>query len=173
MLISEEYRALNAQLHSANPSYGISSARWAPYVSELSKKLGSRDILDYGCGKGLLKQTLGWPTREYDPAILGKDVSPDPADLVVCTDVLEHIEPECLADVLNDLQRLTRKVAFLNIATRPAKKFLADGRNAHLIQEQLPFWLPELWQRYTLLMLENGQGEFNAIVASKNWSPWG
>ena len=92
---------------------------------------------------------------------------------MTCTDVLEHIEPECLEHVLDDLQRLTRKVAFLNIATRPAKKILADGRNAHLIQQQLPFWLPLFWQRFTILMVENGPGEFNTIVAAKEWNPWG
>ena len=122
MLITDQYRELNAQLHNTNPNYGVSSSHWAPLVMALSNKVGTRDILDYGCGKGLLKNTLVWPIREYDPAIPGKDAPPEPADLVACTDVLEHIEPECLEHVLNDLQRLTREIAFLNIATRPAKK---------------------------------------------------
>jgi len=173
MLITDQYRELNAQLHNTNPDYGVSSSKWAPVVAGLADQVGTRDILDYGCGKGLLKSTLGWPIREYDPSIPGKDAPPEPADFVTCTDVLEHIEPECLEHVLNDLQRLTRKIAFLNIATRPAKKILADGRNAHLIQQQLPFWLPLLWDRFTLLMVENGPGEFTAIVASKEWNPWG
>lgn len=173
MLISDEYRELNARLHVENPAYGVSSSRWAGQVAQLAQQIGSQDILDYGCGKGLLKQTLGWPIREYDPAIPGKDAPPQPADLVVCTDVLEHIEPECLEDVLDDLQRLTKKIAFLNVATRPAKKFLADGRNAHLIQEQLPFWLPKFWQRFTLLALSTAPGEFNLIVASQDWNPYG
>lgn len=172
MLITDEYRQLNAELHVSNPHYGVSSSRWAPHVADLAARLQTQDILDYGCGKGLLKQTLGWPIREYDPAIPGKDTPPEPADLVICTDVLEHIEPECLSHVLDDLQRLTRKVAFLNVATRPAKKVLADGRNAHLIQEQLSFWLPQFWERFTLLVLENGRGEFNLIVSSKHWNPW-
>ncbi|MDP1683387.1 MAG: hypothetical protein Q8L39_16645 [Burkholderiales bacterium] len=120
MLTTDQYRELNAHLHDTNPHYGISSSKWAPVVAD---QVGTRDILDYGCGKGLLKSTLGWPIREYDPAIPGKDTPPEPADFVTCTDVLEHIEPECLEHVLNDLQRLTRKIAFLNIATRPAKKF--------------------------------------------------
>lgn len=172
MLITDQYRELNAQLHDTNPHYGVSSTKWAPVVAGLAENFGTHDILDYGCGKGLLKSTLGWAIREYDPAIPGKDAPPEPADMVVCTDVLEHIEPECLEHVLNDLQRLTRKVAFLNIATRPAKKILADGRNAHLIQQPLPFWLPLLWQRFTLLMVENGPDEFTTIVAAKEWNPW-
>ncbi len=172
MLITDEYLQLNAELHVSNPNYGTSSARWAPQVRQLAERLGTRDILDYGCGKGLLKQALDYPILEYDPAIPGKDKSPNPADIVICTDVLEHIEPACLEYVLDDLQRLTRKVAFLNIATGPAKKILADGRNAHLIQEQLPFWLPRLWQRFTLVMIESGPCEFNVIVTAKDWNPW-
>jgi hypothetical protein len=172
MLISDAYRKLNAELHKTNPHYGTSSARWASLVGTLSSRLGTRDILDYGCGKSLLKQTLDWPIREYDPAIPGKDAAPEPADLVVCTDVLEHIEPECVEYVLDDLQRLTQKVAFLNIATGQARKILPDGRNAHLIQQPLPFWLPLLCQRFTLVTVENGPSEFNVIAAGKHWKPW-
>lgn len=172
MLISAEYRALNAQLHDSQPDYGVTSSIWAQQVAQLSEQIKSRDILDYGCGKGMLKHALGWPIREYDPAIPEKSASPQPADFVVCTDVLEHIEPSCLDAVLDDLQMLTKKIAFLNVATRPARKILPDGRNAHLIQEQLPFWLPKFWARFTLLVVRNAPGEFNLIVAAKSWDPW-
>lgn len=66
MLITDQYRELNAQLHNTNPSYGVSSSRWAPLVAGLAENFGTRDILDYGCGKGLLKSTLG--TRSGRPA---------------------------------------------------------------------------------------------------------
>lgn len=69
--------------------------------------------------------------------------------------------------MLDDLQRLTRKVDFFNVAMRPAKKFLADGRNAHLIQQPLSYWLPLFWERFTLLVVENGPSELNIIVASR------
>jgi 2-polyprenyl-3-methyl-5-hydroxy-6-metoxy-1,4-benzoquinol methylase len=68
------------------------------------------------------------------------DAAPEPHDIVACTDVLEHIEPDCLDDVLKDIRRCTKKVAFLLIATRPAIKVLADGRNAHLIQQPYTWW---------------------------------
>ncbi len=77
--------------------------------------------------KGLLAKGIDVVTSEYDPAVAGKDLPPEPADLVVCTDVLEHIEPDCLDDVLSDLARLTKKVLLVNISTRPAVKVLADG----------------------------------------------
>lgn len=172
MLITEQYREINANLHNSNSDYGTSSSRWASTIVDLSIRFETRDILDYGCGKGLLKKSLKWPVREYDPAIPGKDSLPEPADIVACTDVLEHIEPECLEHVLDDIQRVTRKIVFMTIATRPAKKVLSDGRNAHLIQQPLPFWLPLLWHRFTLVKVVNGPGEFSVVAAAKDWNPW-
>ena len=81
----------------------------------------------------------------YDPFLPGFDREPEPHDLVVCSDVLEHIEPECVGDVLRHLHTLTKKTLFIDVACRPAKKVLADGRNAHLIQ-----WEPDKWL-FTLL----------------------
>ena len=63
----------------------------------------------------------------------------------MCTDVLEHIEPDCVDMVIEDIFRLTKRAAFLVIANRPALRALPDGRNAHLIQEGPEWWLPKLW----------------------------
>lgn len=169
-MISDAYRQLNATLHQDNPKYGTSSSKWATLVTNYARALNTQDILDYGCGKGLLKQALGWDIKEYDPAIPGKDLPPTSADLVVCTDVLEHIEPEYLNSVLDDLQRLTRQRAFITVATSPAKKFLQDGRNAHLIQQPLSFWLPLFWERFEIIQLENIRTEFAVLLESKSSS---
>lgn len=68
--------------------------------------------------------------------------------MVVCIDVLEHIEPECLDDVLDHIRMLTRKMAFLTVATTAARKEYADGRNTHLIQKPYEWWLPKIWSRF-------------------------
>lgn len=139
-LISAEYRDLNAKLHASNLAYGVGGAKHAKTVETLMKDNELKSCLDYGAGKGLLAQSLPFPIWEYDPAIPEKAESPRPADLVVCTDVLEHIEPEKLTHVLVDLHRCTKKVGFFVISTVPSKKVLADGRNAHLIQEDKAWW---------------------------------
>ncbi len=149
-LISDDYKDLNRLLHESNPNYGTSGSKSAKFVVELANTTGLRDILDYGCGKGTLGQVLNIDIKEFDPCIEGKDAPPQPADIVVCTDVLEHIEPNCLEDVLNDLQRLTKHTLLLVISTRPAMKKLADGRNAHLIIEPIDYWLPKLMLRWEL-----------------------
>lgn len=101
--------------------------------------------MDYGCGKRTLEEALGFPIANYDPAVEGLDATNEPHDIVACTDVLEHIEPDLLVGVLADIRRCTKKAAFLLIATRPAKKYLEDGRNAHLIQRDAKWWLGRLW----------------------------
>jgi hypothetical protein len=146
MLITEEYRSLNAQLHE-NEAYGTSGRHAAETIKNLSDKYG-RDILDYGCGKRTLEKALGFPIKNYDPAIEGLDAPPEPAEIVVCGDVLEHIERDCLNDVLDDLKRVVRHIGLFTISTVPAKKFLADGRNAHLIVEKEGWWFPKIKSRF-------------------------
>ena len=140
MLISDKYRDLNRQLHHTRADYGKSSHKWAEVVFTKCAELDTTSVLDYGCGKGTLGLELPFAIQQYDPAITKYSTPPEPADIVICTDVLEHIEPDCLDDVLADLRRLTRKRGIFAIPDFPAIKTLADGRNAHLIVEELGFW---------------------------------
>lgn len=164
MKISPQYLEQNRQLHAAG-SYGLSGQKYAPFVLAACRLAGSRDILDYGCGQRTLERALGFPIRNYDPCIPGLDAPPEPADVVVCTDVLEHVEPECLDEVLDDLARLTRRLGVLVIATRPAKKVLPDGRNAHLIQQPSSWWRMRLEKRFRIAELTEMTGEFGVVVA--------
>lgn len=151
MLITDEYRKLNERLHETNKHYGTSGHKWAQQIQGIAKMVGSTDLLDYGCGKSTLAQNLPFTINQYDPAIPKYSERPKAADIVVCTDVLEHIEPECIADVLMDIRDLTKEVMFLVIANRPAKKTLEDGRNAHLIQEDERWWLGHLLPLFHIL----------------------
>ena len=162
MLITDEYRKLNESLHETNKHYGTNGHRWATQIEGLAKMIGTTDVLDYGCGKSSLAQNLPFTIKQYDPAIAKYAELPQPADIVVCTDVLEHIEPECLEDVLNDICRLSIQAVFLVIARHAAKKVLEDGRNAHLIQENDMWWLGHLLPRFHLLQFSSGGISFDA-----------
>jgi len=139
-LISDSYLELQRCLH-GNPVYGTSGGRYARTVKWIA---GTRDILDYGCGKRLLEGGLGFPIANYDPAVAGCEGRPEPHEFVACTDVLEHIEPEYLEAVLVDLRRVMLRAGYFVIHTGAAMKHLADGRNAHLIQEPVYWWLGRL-----------------------------
>jgi 2-polyprenyl-3-methyl-5-hydroxy-6-metoxy-1,4-benzoquinol methylase len=172
-LITESYRALNRELHDRGIGYGASGHRWATAVNGVMRAGGYTSLLDYGCGMGTLCKALpslwldAYQLNEYDPAIPGKDAAPESADLVVCSDVLEHIERDCLDDVLDHLRDLTRKAAFLIIATVPAKKILSDGRNAHLLVEHPHWWLPKITARWDLHRFERDDKSFAAFVKAK------
>lgn len=164
MLITEEYRELNAQLHKRNKHYGTSGREFAPQIRDLAEALKTTDILDYGCGKGTLAMNLPYEIHQYDPAIPEHTTPPEPADMVVCTDTLEHIEPDCLEEVLDDLQRLTKLVLFCTVATIPAMKHLPDGRNAHLTVQPDTWWLPKLMARFKLRHLNGMDGRFQVVM---------
>ncbi len=170
-LISSAYLAEQVQLHAKPKGYGGRGDKWTQGVLDLVARFEARSVLDYGCGQGALARSLRAPiigadsitiqkmtatgpseghpftVAEYDPARPGLDELPAPADLVVCTDVLEHIEPDKLGAVIDHLRGLTQKALFAVVATRPANKHLSDGRNAHLILKDGVWWTRTLTAR--------------------------
>jgi hypothetical protein len=166
-LISAEYRELNTRLHKENLAYGVGAGKYAPTVIKLVKACEAESILDYGCGKGYLAKALPFPIWEYDPAVPGKDSEPRPADLVCCLDVLEHVEPDKLLYVLDDLRRVTRKVGYFVIHTGPSSKNLADGRNAHLIQKDAQWWKAKLKKFFTVAQLFATKPLVHVVVGPK------
>lgn len=166
--ISEEYRKLNAELHETRQDYGVGGHNYAELVTQIALSIRADSILDYGCGKNTLGNALPqFNVTPYDPAIPEYAETPDPHDLVVCTDVAEHIEPLYLESVLDDLAYLTKKVLIIVVATRPAKKTLSDGRNAHLIQEKSNWWLPRLQKRFQLDSFQNyNNTHFMAVLSN-------
>lgn len=149
--ISQEYRRMNKELHKAPKGFGAGGGRHVTAVALLAMEVGAKTFLDYGAGQQLLSRGLvsTYPVlfdqmQDYDPAIKEISGDPLPADLVACTDVLEHIEPQYLDNVLRDIFDLTQKAAYLEIATRPANKKLPDGRNAHLIIQYGDWWQEKL-----------------------------
>lgn len=142
-LISPEYCEAQKEMHAHPRGYGGRGDHWAETVKHLAKRVDAGSILDYGAGQGSLGRALrssNFNCRDYDPAVAGMDGKPGFADLVVCTDVLEHIEPRRLDTVLAHIRGLARRAVFLVVATRPANKLLPNGQNAHLIIEEPAWW---------------------------------
>lgn len=129
-------------MHQKQRNFGMGSKR----RKEEILALGYVDILDYGCGKG--KLGIG---RKYDPAIPEFSQDPEPADLIVCTDVMEHIEPELLEDVLKHIRSKMKKYGYFTIGCSKAAKKLPDGRNAHLIIQRPEWWVERLSQYFTVV----------------------
>lgn len=161
-LITKDYLKLQRELHRRyDGQYGRGAD--APEVLDLLRVLRPLDrpvrVLDYGCGNGALRRGIENDRKlapfinvwEYDPAIKGKEAVPDRGSaFVVCADVLEHIEPDCLDAVLDHLVICTLEVCIMIIATNPSKKIMADGRQAHICLLTAEEWRARISERFLI-----------------------
>ena len=162
-LISEYYKKQNRLLHESGEKYGQRGDRHLKKIHDLKEEYGCNTILDYGCGTGTLSKKLEGVVN-YDPGILEFDIMPEQADLVVCTDVLEHIEPELLGNVLKHLHILTNKCAFFSIATRyDSSKLLPDGTNPHKIVKSVAWWSKTLSDYFVIERVRPLIGEVEIV----------
>lgn len=157
-LISRYYRNQLIELHGEDKSWGTTGGEYFLDVMKAVEEDGCKSVLDYGCGKGYLIALIrdamaSEPPRVpeglvrcegYDPAVQEYAELPAPADMVISTDVFEHIEPQNLETVLEHIAAAMIISGFFVIASNPAKAILPDGRNAHLIQEGEEFWKEKL-----------------------------
>lgn len=163
-VISEEQRRLNQALHQQQEAFGNRAdgaglAERLPDALRRMHELGCcNSVLDYGTGKGKLVERL---RRElpatisvhgYDPAIEAYSRRPEqPADILTCLDVLEHVELDSIEAVLRDIASLTRQFCYLVIDLQPAAKTLVDGRNAHILLAPPDWWVARLSQHFPCL----------------------
>ncbi len=157
-LFTPEHQALQRVMHDEEPLYGTTGIRYLDVVLYILNEVKPISVLDYGCGKGLVGRALNRPIWEYDPGITGKEESPRTADVVICTHVLEHVEPECLDAVLDDLRRCIRSLALVVVSTHEAQKCLPDGRNTHLIVQNAAWWKEKLTAKFQVgdFLVEDG-----------------
>jgi hypothetical protein len=151
MLISSEMKALNEELHQRIPQFGTAAGKHTKQIyEEFVKHYGITDILDYGCGKNhfsieLQKLDKNVKVTSYDPGMPEFETKPEGTfEAVLCHDVLEHVEPELIDNVLQDIFQYGNKMFYLSIGLGPCTKKLADGRDNHLIQEPPPWWFAKL-----------------------------
>jgi predicted TPR repeat methyltransferase len=156
MLYTEHYQQLLINEHIRRP-WGVEGQTHHARILELYHEYHCDSILDYGCGQGLLSQRIGnlVTVVNYDPGIPAYTHLPLPADLVVCADVLEHIEPECLHHVLTHIHSVTVNVAFFTICSIASKSTFPDGQNLHLIQQDQSWWLDQLSQYFNIIQHTN------------------
>lgn len=116
-----------------------------PFVFDLR----CASILDYGCGRDSIRRELNRrnvpiDVFSYDPAIPEFSELPEPADFLVCTDVMEHVEEACVEAALAHMCTLTRKGAYFSIGLTLAKRKLPDGQNAHITLKPSEWWLQRI-----------------------------
>lgn len=154
MLTLDESNDLYRQTHEKHPDYfaGFSIMEYVFDIGELIKHSNITTALDYGCGKARAWKQYNlrhlWKLHEvafYDPGVAEFANMPgNKRDIVLCIDVLEHVPEHLIDEVLDNLDRLSKKAIFLNICTRPASKTLVDGSNAHATVKPASWWQSKL-----------------------------
>lgn len=131
------YHATVAQYRKLyEPFYGSTAYLYFDLIAREVLARNPSSILDYGCGRSDLVAHF-WKdgarrVAKYDPAIPGHEVMPEgDFDMVLCTDVMEHVNMADVDTVLRAIRRKSRNALF-TISMRPARARLPDGRNAHV-----------------------------------------
>jgi 16S rRNA A1518/A1519 N6-dimethyltransferase RsmA/KsgA/DIM1 with predicted DNA glycosylase/AP lyase activity len=153
-MLSNKYRKMLEETHH-DTAWGSSSINYVGHIVDLIKDYNAADVLDYGAGKQMLAKELmircpGVIVHSYDPGISEISQSPNPASFVCCTDVLEHVEPEFIDEVLDDLKRVVLNIGYFIVSVKPAQKILPDGRNAHLIVKPTEWWREQFDKRFNV-----------------------
>jgi len=145
-LLIEQYKKIHSQL----PYYGDSSdgGKWHDHVLSIASKFNCKKILDFGCGKGkfvLKLKNNGYEAVGYDPAL--EEFSTFPSgefDMVISTDVFEHLEEDTLNEELNQILQKNPNIIYLNIATMEARHILPNGTNCHTLVKNEAWWLDKI-----------------------------
>ena len=146
MTISDQQLALNKELHQLNPAFGNRNqasgmAAQLPLAVHRMHEMGlCSSVLDYGTGKGMLVERLRSELPEnisvdgYDPAVKKWSTKSNSSyDILLCLDVLEHVEVNTIDSVIEDISSMTRHFCYIVIDLQPAVKKLSNGRNAHIL----------------------------------------
>jgi hypothetical protein len=136
-----------AQTHRSR-IYGTSSVKSLRFLRPEIAVLHPGSILDFGCGQSIFLDCLELDydvkLHRYDPAIPAYDtLHEDKVDLLVCIDVLEHIEESELDKTLRVIRSACRDALFI-MDTREASHMLPDGRNAHVSLHTHDWWYERL-----------------------------
>lgn len=131
---------------------GTSIINYIPKINQIIKDKDIKSILDYGCGKAR-HHPKEWNAIKYDPAIQDYQNKPqDKYDLVISTDVLEHIPVENLKQTIDEIFGYSNKWVFVSVCCRKAEAILPNGYNAHATIESAKWWrdLFKPYKNYTL-----------------------
>lgn len=156
-LVSSEYRNLLEEKHSKwKGMWGGHINTKIKFIYKYALEYDCKSILDYGAGSSHFINDINklypdhsFTINEYEPG--RKELAKDPpvSDMIVCLDVLEHIEPEKLDNVLEHIYNKTNKIMYFSACTVPAHGTFPNGQNLHLIIENKEWWEEKLSKYFT------------------------
>ena len=144
--------------------YTLASAPWSrlamAMVRTFGPTIGVTTVTEFGCARGFVLfflQHMGWKVKGYDfskfaveTALPGIDIEIadltkrseyEPADLVVCMDVLEHVAKADLPFALKNIRRTMGKAAVVQVYIPGSNVRLAREPEDHVTNEPREWWL--------------------------------
>lgn len=149
---SDKYISEYKILHQEKDSFGASCIKQLNYITLIIDYIKPKKVLDFGCGKGTLIKELSSVYPDivfdgYDPAVSEFENLPEGEyDLVICTDVLEHIPENNLKNVVKKIKEYSSRV-FFQLHHSKASQILPNGENAHVTVKP-PLWYEKLFKKY-------------------------
>ena len=174
------------KFHATNQEHWIGEAlaEYKHQIFNLIKENNIKTILDYGCGKAKFHSILfnnrkvpgspmGINMTPYDPAVAQFSNKPTGQyDLVLCIDVMEHVQEDKIDEVLKDIFTYSNKV-FLTITCYPATQILTNNKNAHYTVKE-PGWWKEKLEPYNgkyITIFQTKPNRGGDVVNKEEWKP--
>lgn len=97
-------------------------------------------FLDIGCGDakpagftGMDKRKLEGVDIVHDIRVIPWPIEDEVCDVVICNHVLEHINPECVMDIMNEIWRITKVNGklFVGLPYAGSDRFWQDPTHIH------------------------------------------
>lgn len=163
----EQYKLL----HERSPKYGTTSIEYLKVLQDLINIIKPPIVIDYGCGKSKLIDRLDGIQMKcrYDPAIpefSHKINSQMKFNLLLCTDVLEHIPSEDVDNFLTYVSSLA-PVAVFAICYRHSYEFLPNGDPCHCTVRDREWWFEMLMSHYNDATTIGGTKNTDLILVKK------
>lgn len=127
----------------SDKEFTIERPRWLDRILNIAAQGRPETVLDYGAGVAQpLSRWTDLNVTNYDPLYSSKSFvkSLKPFDLVVCNHVLEHVEEDCLDDVLTHIGMLTKGAAYISVGLGPAVKYDLAGEVAWKVEPRSTTW---------------------------------
>jgi hypothetical protein len=174
------------KFHAVNPEHwvGEALAEYKHDIFSIIKENNIKSILDYGCGKAkfhpLLFNNIKLPgspmdinITPYDPAVPQYSNKPnDKYDLVLCIDVMEHIQEDKVDEVLQDIFNYSNRV-FLTITCYEATQVLTNGKNAHYTIKEPDWWKEKLkpYDGSYVVIFQTKRDRGGKTINKEEWKP--
>lgn len=139
-------------LYKRKKNYGKTSIKLYDMLKKIINDLNILSVLDYGCGKSklldLIKKNKKIKIYRYDPAIKKySKLTKNKTDLVICTDVLQHVPLYDLDRVLKEIKSKGIYILFYIKCTNHKTK-LPNKTYANCTVYDKKWWLEKLSNYY-------------------------